>query len=118
MVNHKKALMMLWRDTFSVTEYREKAQPNGATGFEEAVVLEDQPCKLSFSALKAVYQNEEAAAIVQSAKLFCDNAIEIKAGSKISVMRDGRVFEYSQSGEPGIFANHQEIALTPFAVWA
>ena len=114
MVDHKKALMLLWTDTFSVVEYPDYTKPNGSTGFEEAIVLENEPCKLSFSSLSAVNQSETSAAIVQSTKLFCDKAIEIKAGSKIIVNRDGRTFEYKQSGEPGIFLAHQEIVLVPY----
>jgi hypothetical protein len=118
MVDHKKVLMKLWNDTFSVVEYPEYVKPNGATGCEEAVVLENEPCKLSFSSLSAVNQSETTAAIVQSTKLFCDNTIEIKAGSKIIVNRDGQTFEYKQSGEPGVFSVHQEIVLVPYKDFA
>jgi len=114
MVSHKQALTSLWKDKFSVVEYPEYVKPNGSVGSEAVIVLGDQPCKLSFSSLNTVNQTETAAAIVQTAKLFCDKAIEIKAGSKIIVDRDGRSFEYKQSGEPGIFTNHQEIVLVPY----
>jgi hypothetical protein len=118
MVNHKNALKRLWKGTFSVVEYQEKGKLNGVTGFEEVTVLENQPCRLSFSALRAADQQEMTAAVAQTAKLFCDNALTTKAGSKIIVQHAGRTLEYAQSGEPGIFTNHQEIVLVPFREWA
>ena len=118
MVNTKKALMSLWKDLFSLVEYQEDVKPNNADGFKEVTILKDQLCKLSFSTLKEVNQDDTGAAVVQITKLFCDNQIDIKPGSKIVVQRDGRTFEYSQSGQPGVFSQHQEIVLIPFQGWA
>lgn len=120
MVSQKAALMSLWKDRFSVTEYKGAVKPNHATGFVEAAVpgLQDLPCKLSFSTLYEAGQNDTGAPVSQAAKLFCDGALDIPAGSKVTVKRDGRTFEFSRSGEPGIFTHHQEIALVPFKEWA
>jgi len=116
--NHKKALQKLWKDTCMVTEYQEVTKPNGSTGFEEVTVLENQPCKLSFETLQSVNQSETTARLVQSTKLFLDNAVEIKPNSKITVQHSGRTFEFGNSGLPGVFTNHQEIMLVPFEGWA
>ena len=118
MVNAKKALQILWNDKFAVTEYRKVAKPNKSTGFEEVAVLINQPCKLSFSTLQATNQTDSDAPIVQVTKLFLDDAVEIKPGSKITVQHKGRTLEFSQSGLPGVFTNHQEIVLVPFKGWA
>lgn len=118
MVKRKSALASLWKDRFFVTEYQEYAKPNKSTGFKEETVLKNQPCKLSFSTLQTTDQNDNAAHIVQTAKLFCDASVNIKAGSKITVRHNGRTLEYSQSGEPGYFTYHQEIVLVPFRGWA
>lgn len=114
MVNHKNALQRLWKDKLTLINYEEVTKPNGSTGFEEITVLEDKPCKLSFSTLQAVTQNDANAAIVQVVKVFCDPALMIDAGSKLVIEHNGRTFEFSRSGEPGIFTNHQEIVLVPF----
>jgi hypothetical protein len=58
------------------------------------------------------------AALTQTAKLFCDADADIKPGSKITVSHAGRIFEFVQSGEPGVFTFHQEIMLVPFERWA
>lgn len=118
MVTYKNALQRLWKDKLTVVEYREVTKPNGSTGFEEVTVLENQPCKLSFSTLQAVNQNDANAAVVQVVKIFCDPALNIDAGSKLVVEHNERTFEFSRSGEPGIFTNHQEIVLVPFRGWA
>ena len=118
MVNTKKALMKLWKDLFSLVEFQEDVKSNDADGFKEVTILENQPCKLSFSTLKEANQNDTGAAVTQVVKLFCDNLIDIKPGSKIIVQRDNQLFEFSQSGIPGVFSNHQEIVLIPFQGWA
>lgn len=117
---HREALQRLWRDKMAVVEYKGKSNPNGSTGFEEVTVLENIPCKLSFSTLQAVNQSDTNAAIVQVVKIFCDNALNISAGSKLVVEhhKTKRIFEFIRSGEPGIFTDHQEIVLVPFKEWA
>jgi hypothetical protein len=117
-LNTKAALKTLWKDRLTVAEWGEVTKPNGSTGFDEVQTLTDEPCKLSFSTIKETNQNDENAAVVQVTKLFCDNLLTIKAGSKITVTRDGNTFEFSQSGLPAIFGSHQEIVLVPFAGWA
>ena len=114
----RDALRVLWTDTCTVTEYQEYVRDNKSTGHTEVDVLTDVPCKLSFERLQTVGQTESAAELVQATKLFIDNEITIKPGSKITVYRNGRTFEYSQSGDPGVFTNHQEIPLTPFEGYA
>ena len=118
MVSTKAALQKLWTDTCSVTEYQKVERPNGSTGFEDVVVLEDQPCKLSFVTLQTTSPDDGAARLAQVTKLFLDNAVEIKPGSKITVSRGGEMFTFKQSGLPGIFSSHQEIVLAPFNGWA
>jgi len=114
MVNIKRYLSSLWTDRMTVTEQKKVNKPNQSTKFAEVVVLEDVPCKLSFSTLRAANQNDTVATAGQVAKLFLDRSINIKPGSKITVMRGDQVFEFSQSGLAGMFSCHQEIVLAPF----
>jgi hypothetical protein len=116
----KAALQTLWKDRATITEYQEVQRENKSTGHQEIAVLENEPCKLSFETLATTNQTESAAELVQKAKLFIDNGLNIKAGSKITVTQHetGRVFEFSQSGDAGVFTNHQEIMLAPFEGWA
>jgi hypothetical protein len=118
MVAHGKALQRLWKDKLTVVEYLEVTKANGSTGFEEVAVLQNVSCKLSFSTLRAVNQNDANATIVQAVKVFCDPALNIDAGSKLVIEHNGRIFEFGRSGEPGVFSDHQEIVLVPFGGWA
>lgn len=118
MVTRQNALQRLWKDKLTVVEYHEVTKPNGSTGFEEVTVLENVPCKLSFSTLQAVNQNDTNATIVQVVKVFCDPALNINAGSKLVIEHNEQTLPFSQSGEPGRFTNHQEIVLVTFRGWA
>lgn len=84
----------------------------------EMTLVENQPCRLSFEKLNANAQSKTAAAVSQSIKLFISPKIIINAGSKIIVEQDGRKAEYSASGEPAVYAGHQEIMLELFKGWA
>lgn len=117
-MSQKKALMSMWKDTFSVVEYQKVKAANKSTGFEEVPTLENQPCKLSFSTLSVTSEQDMTGSVAQIIKLFCDKDLSIAANSKITVTRAGQTFEFSQSGQPGVFTVHQEIILVPFKGWA
>jgi len=114
----RAALRRMWGDTCTVYEYKPVLKKNKSTVHTPAPVIVDAPCKLSFSSLSAVNQTDTAAAIVQTVKLFLDETLEIKAGSKIVVKRNGKEFVYAYGGEAGIFEHHQEIVLKPWEGWA
>ena len=118
MVNTKAALQTFWKDRLTVTENREVTKSNKSTGFEEVIVLENEPCKLSYSTLQKTDQNDTNANLIQVIKLFLDVSIRIKPGSKITVYRHGEAFDFAQSGLAGLFSNHQEIVLIPFDKYA
>jgi len=114
----KAALRRMWKDTYTVYEYQPILQENKSTVHEKVAIISDEPCKLSFSSLKQVNQTDTAAKTPQIVKLFLDETLEIKAGSKIVVKRRNQLFEYGYSGEAGIFDHHQEIVLIPWEGWA
>lgn len=119
MVNrHRKALERLWKDRCGVYVQEEHTDPvTKLTDFQEMPLFEDQPCKLSFSTLSA-NSGDELPVVAQAVKLFLSPELTIPPGSKIVIKRSDREFTFSQSGEPGIFSNHQEIPLTEFKGWA
>ena len=51
-------------------------------------------------------------------KLFISPEVEIKPGSKIVVTQNGVTTEFSNSGKPAIYTNHQEIMLKLFEDYA
>lgn len=85
---------------------------------EEVVVVENQPCKLSFEKANAVSQTETAAVQSQGAKLFIAPEIAVKPGSKIVVKQNGATTVFSASGVPAVYFSHAEIMVELFRGWA
>ena len=106
----EKAVKSLWRDRLTVIEHQKVTKPNKTTGFEDAEVIKDEPCKIIFKTVASTDQ-QEAAAITQSIKLLCDKSLQIKPGSKIIVLHEDKEIAYKQSGQPAMYSVHQEIVL-------
>lgn len=85
---------------------------------EEVVIVENQPCKLSFEKVSAVSQTENAAIQTQGAKLFIAPEIEVKPGSKIIVKQNGVTTVFFASGVPAVYNSHAEIMIELFRGWA
>lgn len=119
MVNQEKALQKLWKDVCSVYIQDKQTNPTTKrTEFVELLLIENQPCKLSFETLTSTNETDHAPSVSQGAKLFVSNTLVIPEGSKIVVKRNASTFTYKQSGEPGVFTYHQEIPLELFKGWA
>lgn len=116
----RKAVESLYEGTCNVIEHQKVKQKNGATTFEDITVLKNQPCRLSFKAINSINQNENnlSSEITQVTILFINPDIKIKPGSKIVVTQNDVTKEYKQSGEPAIYATHQEIILELFKRWS
>lgn len=95
----------------NVIQYEKTVDKNHLTKHEEKVVLENQPCKLSFESMKQAVGTETAADISQVVKLFISPDVTIKPGSKIVVTQSGVTTDYTYSGVPAIYPTHQEIIL-------
>lgn len=115
----RKALERTYEGRATVSEYKEFRNPDTyLTDFKEVVVLEDQPCKLSFKALDTTTTTGPVATMTQGVKLFLSPDVTIAAGSKITVTQNGVTTEYSSSGVPAKYPTHQEIPLKLFERWA
>lgn len=113
MVDTKQALKLLWKDKCKIiAKDQEIFDPESkTTSYADAVLVENEPCKLSFETLSTSSEDEVKAKIVQKTKLFITNEITIPPGSIVEVTRGTRVFVFSSSGLPGVFSSHQEIVL-------
>ena len=78
---------------------------------KDVAVLEDEPCRLSYSSVSAVDQTESAAKTAQVTKLFLSPDVQIKPGAKITVTQAGAVRTFECSGVPAVYPTHQEIVL-------
>ncbi|WP_219672461.1 hypothetical protein, partial [Clostridioides difficile] len=94
----------------TIVEYQSIKDPvTKRTNNKEVIVLENQPCKLSYKNIVSATEGK-VAKLEQTIKLFISPDIEIKAGSKL-IINDK---EYVRSGESAIYPNHQEIILELF----
>nr|DAT06865.1 MAG TPA: head closure knob [Caudoviricetes sp.] len=114
----RKAIESTYIGQCTITEHQKVRKDNGSTAFNDVVVLENQPCKLSFEKIANNNQTNSAAILIQTTKLFIAPEIQIKPGSKITVVQNGVTTEYKSSGEPAMYQTHQEIMLELFKGWS
>lgn len=108
----RKAIEGTYTGLLKVTEYQSVKDPvTHITRTEKVVVLENQPCKLSFETITTAIQTEAAATISQAVKLFVSPDITIKPGSMLTIAQNGVTTEYTSSGVPAVYPTHQEIML-------
>lgn len=118
-VKTRKAIESLYDGSCNVVEYQEYIKSNKTKGFKEVTVIENQPCRLSFSSSPVVSANENLASnLNQNVKLFISPDLTIKAGTKISVTQNGVTTDFKRSGEVALYDTHQEINLELFKGWS
>lgn len=115
----RKAIEATYFGTLTVTELQKvRDERSKITKSVEVVVLQDEPCRLSFEKIQATVQSESAATIVQGTKIFVSPDISIKAGSKLTVTQDNVTTDYTRSGVSATYPTHQEIMLELFKEYA
>lgn len=118
MVKVRKAIESMYKHTCTITEHQKFTKENKSIGFKDVMVLENQPCRLSYKTINNANQTETVSSIVQSIKLFIAPEINVKPGSKLTITHNGVTTEYKNSGEPAIYDTHQEIILELFKGWS
>lgn len=109
----------LYTGLCTISEYQKvKNKQNKMIELQEEVVLKDKPCRISYSKITSTIMQDDANSVSQSIKLFIAPEVEIKSGSKITVTQNGVTKEYQKTGEPAVYATHQEINLELFKGWA
>ena len=118
MVDVRNAIESLYIGNCTVTEHQKTFdETTKQTKFVDVDILTNIPCRLSFSSVRPTDENV-AASVTQSIKLFLAPEINIPAGCKITVTQNGKTTAYKQSGEPAVHTHHQEISLELFKKWA
>ncbi len=118
MVKIRKAKESMYIGVLSVVEYRKVKNEDKTTGFEEVIVLENEPCKLSFKNVTSTSDTQSFSVLAQSISLILSPDVIIRAGSKIIVNQNGITQEYKNSGEAAVYTTHQEIILELFKGWS
>lgn len=106
-------LSILWTGRCTIWEYENVTDPdNFQTSQREVILLEDEPCRISFNTEAVTNPESGVAEMTQFTVLFIRPDLEIDAGSVIEVTQNGRTTKYRRSGKPAVYTNHQEIRLT------
>lgn len=116
-------LSILWKGRATIWEYENVTDPEThQTTQREVILVEDEPCRISFSSeatSNAVTQpNAGVSEMTQFILLFIRPDLTIDAGSVIEVTQNGRTTKYKRSGMPAVYTNHQEIKLTLYEDYA
>lgn len=115
----RKAIESMYEGTCTITEHQKVKKDNKSTGFQDVIVQEDIPCRLSFKTINNTNPNENAAsALVQVTEVFLAPEIVVKPGSKLTITQNGVTTDYKSSGIPATYSTHQEIVVEIFKGWA
>lgn len=119
MVRCRKAIESFYNGKCTITEHQKIVRENKSTGFVDVVVLENQPCRLSFSTINTIVPREDGASTIrQITKVYLAPEINVKPGSKLTITQNGVTADYKHSGEPARYTTHQEIVLELFKEWS
>ena len=112
-------LAVLWKGRCTILEYEDVVDPDTfQTSQRQVIVVEDEPCRVSFSSEAVTNPSTGIAEMSQFTVLFIRPDLEIDPGSVIEVTQNGRTTKYKRSGKPALYSNHQEIRLTLYEEYA
>ena len=112
-------LESLHEDVCTVTEkIKKRDETTGKTTFSEENVLENIPCRLSFSSSPNNSTEQDVASVEQVIKLFVSPEIMINPGSKITVTHKGITTVYKASGQVANFYTHNEYVMNKWDGYA
>lgn len=107
----RRAIERLYTDVCSITNQVERFdETNGQNYFDTVCIADSLPCRVSYGSVASAEQNE-AATLKQTVKLFVAPEVNIEAGSRIAITRNGKTVQYKASGQPAMYSSHQEISL-------
>lgn len=113
----KKFADIMYTDVCNVYN-QQKIKVNNKTKFENVLVIENEPCRLSYDNPKIAVQTESSTNLSNNVKLFISPDIEVVEGSRIEVVREGKTYQFKCSGMPSMYPTHQEIKLELTEVYA
>lgn len=114
----RAAIESLYDGKCTVTVRQKYEKDNGSTGFQEVILIEDEPCRLSFSNTSSTKEGEAAASVSQVTELFVGPEVDIPPGSKITVTQNGETVDYAKSGVKAKYETHQQIILELWSRWS
>ena len=113
-VKVRKAIETMYDSKCTVIIRQEYEKDNGAIGFRETPIFEDEPCHLQYTAVSSAEQGDTVATVSQEIRLFISPDKEIPTSSKIIV----NSVNYTSSGVVAKYHTHQEIVLKLWERWS
>ena len=118
MVKARKAAESLYHGVCTIIEHQKIKNENKSTSFEEVVVLENQPCRLSYKTVNPTSQTDTYSAVTQAIVVYISPDIVVKPGSKMTITQNDVTCDYKCSGKSAVYSTHQEIPLELFKGWS
>lgn len=113
----KSHVEKLYNGKCNIFLYENKQNSLGIDTTEKRLIYENIPCRLSFQSFPYSSQTETVDLLTQSVKLFLSPDIEVKAGSEIEVIQNGKKEIYNCSSQPAVYISHQEILVSLKGRW-
>lgn len=111
-VIQRKAIELLYEGVCTIISTVDVKDPDtNITKPQEIILVEDEPCRLSYGKPEIMEDSEIADTTKQLIKLFIKPELNIPSGSLIEVTQHGKTSTYSNSGYPETHGSHQEIIL-------
>lgn len=112
-------LSILWKGRCTIWEFEDITDPDThQTSQKEVMVVENEPCRVSFSSEAVTNPTTGVAEMSQFTVLFIRPDLDIAAGSVIEITQNGKTTKYRRSGKAATYTNHQEIRLTLYEDYA
>lgn len=119
MVRYKNAIRKLWGGICDVYVYESGVdESTGRTIQKPVKIVQNEPCRISYSAITTTATVSEASNVRQVIKLFISKDVDISEGSKLVITQEGRTETYRRAGKAAVYSVHQEIVLELEKAWA
>lgn len=110
----RRAVERLYDGRATVEEARKEKNAKSITVATWYVAAQDVPCRVSYKTIAPASRSDTADSIAQAITLFAAPDIDIKPGSRVTVVQRGRTMKYACAGVPAVYGSHQEV---PLARW-
>lgn len=107
----RKALSKLRQGKCDIYNLQAVRNDSGITETKWEKVASGISCHLSYKSATQNTQTDTIAVVTKATTLFVDIGVQIKDGSRIEVTQNGITQTFKATGEPSVYATHQEIGV-------
>lgn len=108
----RKAIESLYQDTATITiSVKGQVDPKTGRVINKEKTSPEYPCRISYKTFPIANNPNGVAEFSQLITLFIAPEVDIPAGSKVTVNHLGKTLEFTASGVPARYSDHQEVEL-------